>query len=70
MKTLVEVTMNDRTIKNIEIENYDPVQLAEELNSSNKNMIALGNCVLQRYSIIRIIPVESLNEKDEESKED
>lgn len=69
MKTLVEITMNDRTIKNIEIENYDPVQLAEELNSPNKNMIALGDCVLQRYSIIRIVPVELLNEKDEE-KED
>lgn len=69
MKTLVEITMNDRTIKNIEIENYDPVQLAEELNSPNKNMIALGDCVLQRYSIIRIVPVELLDEKDEE-KED
>lgn len=69
MKTLVEITMNDRTIKNIEIENYDPVQLAEELNTPNKNMIALGDCVLQRYSIIRIVPVELLDEKDEE-KED
>lgn len=69
MKTLVEITMNDRTIKNIEIENYDPVQLAEQLNSPNKNMIALGDCVLQRYSIIRIVPVELLDEKDEE-KED
>lgn len=67
MKTLVEITMNDRTIKNIEIENYDPVQLAEELNSSNKNMIALGDCVLQRYSIIRIIPVSLLEEENEEN---
>lgn len=67
MKTLVEITMNDRTIKNIEIENYDPVQLAEELNSPNKNMIALGDCVLQRYSIIRIIPVSLLEEENEEN---
>jgi len=67
MKTLVEITMNDRTIKNIEIENYDPVKLAEELNSPNKNMIALGDCVLQRYSIIRIIPVALLEEENKEN---
>lgn len=67
MKTLVEITMNDRTIKNIEIEDYDPVKLAEELNSPNKNMIALGNCVLQRYSIIRIIPVALLEEENKEN---
>ena len=60
-KTLVEITMNDRTIKNIEIENYDPAALAEELNSSDKNMMALGDCVLQRYSIIRIVPVGLLD---------
>lgn len=67
MKTLVEITMNDRTIKNIEIENYDPVKLAEELNSPNKNMIALGDCVLQRYSIIRIIPMSLLEEENKEN---
>ncbi|MBM7598106.1 hypothetical protein JOC34_000463 [Virgibacillus halotolerans] len=67
----VEVKMNDGIIKNLTIDNYDAEEIAERLNDSKHNMIALGSgsraVVVQRYSIVRITPVEL---KDEDQNED
>lgn len=65
-----EIKMNDGTIKNVIIDNYDAKTIAEELNSTDKNMIAIGSgesaVVVQRFSVVRITP----NEVVEKSEED
>lgn len=64
MENKFEIKMNDGTIKNVIIENYDAEEIANELNNPDKNMIAIGTgsgaVVVQRYSVIRITPIEYL----------
>lgn len=67
--TLVDVKMNDGWIERVAVENYDAKVLEEELNDSSKNMVAIGNIVAQRYSVIRITPTD-LNSNEENIGED
>lgn len=62
-----EVKLNDGVIKNVIIEDYDARKIADELNNPDHNMIALGNVVVQRYSVIRITPIDEIEEEKEES---
>lgn len=54
--TELVVTMNDRTKISAEVENYDPKALAAELNDNSKNYVDIGDIVVQRYSVTRIVP--------------
>lgn len=64
--TLVNVKMNDGTIlENVEIEDYDASKIAEKLNDNSNNMVAIGEIVAQRYSIVRITPIDLDFDKEE-----
>lgn len=54
-----EVKMNDGVLRDVTIEGYSAVELADELNNPDKNMIAIGDVVVQRYSVVRITPIET-----------
>lgn len=54
----ITVTTNNGEKIVVFIENYSAVELAEQLNDSSKNMIALGDNVVQRFAVTSIIPVK------------
>lgn len=67
MSTIVTIKSNDGTIRDVEIENYDPEEITKQLNDSSSNYVNIGDVILQRYSVIRINPVDY--EEDEEDAE-
>ncbi|HEX5519570.1 MAG TPA: hypothetical protein VFX18_03935 [Candidatus Nitrosocosmicus sp.] len=62
--TKLEIRFNDQTSINVEVEDYNPLELVETLNDQRKQMIVLGDVILQKYSIIRISPVKELNDAE------
>lgn len=59
-----EVKMSDGIIRNVTIEDYDSDKMAEELNNTEKQMIAIGDIVVQRFSVVRIIPAELIEDEE------
>lgn len=70
--THTEIKMNDGTRFLLDIEDYNAEDIAEKLNNSDSNMVALGSgedaIVVQRYSVVRVSPVKA--EEKEEDEED
>lgn len=69
MKTKIEVVTNNKT-KIIEVEGYDGVAVAKDLNDSSKQVIAIGTgssaIVVNRYSVTGVFPyVEEVVAVDE-----
>jgi len=58
----LKVELNNGTNFIIEIENYDPVELEDKLNNHEKYLVALGNAIVQKHSIVSIMPVGVVNE--------
>lgn len=52
----VIVYLNDGTNFEVRIENYDPIAVAEQLNDGSKSMIVFGYYVVQRYSVVKVMP--------------
>lgn len=52
----VTILLDDGKKIKVEVEEYDAHRLATSINKSGDNMIAIGDCVLQKYSIVRIVP--------------
>ncbi|MBP1083511.1 hypothetical protein ACFFJQ_06980 [Bacillus capparidis] len=52
----VEVRLTDGTTITAQVDNYIPQEIADLLNDNSKSMSALGDIVLQRYSVMRITP--------------
>ncbi|AKC02671.1 hypothetical protein CPT_Stills43 [Bacillus phage Stills] len=50
------VYLNDGTNFEVRIENYDPIAVAEQLNDATKSMIVFGYYVVQRYSVVKVMP--------------
>lgn len=69
-----EIKLNDGVIRNVIIDEYDPVQIAEDLNNPDKHMIAIGTgdgaVVVQRYSVVRIVPSDIEEESNENDSDD
>ena len=59
-KTKVSVRLHDGGEYVTEIENFDAKALAEELNNSSRTngAVAIGDMVVQRTNIARIVPVQ------------
>lgn len=65
MDNKYEIKMNDGVSIIVVIEGYNAEVLANELNDIEKNMLAIGNVVVQRYSVLRITPyIEIVEEVD------
>lgn len=62
-KTKVSVRLHDGGEYVTEIENFDAAKIAEELNNSSRTsgVVALGDMVVQRTNIARIVPVQDEN---------
>lgn len=56
----LEISLNDNSKITVEVDEYNPQDLAEKLNDNQKNVIVIGDAILQRYSIIRIMPVKGV----------
>ncbi|AKA61472.1 hypothetical protein CPT_Stahl44 [Bacillus phage Stahl] len=50
------VYLNDGTNFEVRIEDYDPMAIAEQLNDATKSMIVFGYYVVQRYSVVKVMP--------------
>lgn len=57
MSQLVDIVLVDQIIKSVAVENYDHKKMRRELDNSKKRMIAIGDTVVQRYSVIKIVPI-------------
>lgn len=66
--TKVEIKLNDGVIRNVNIDNYNAHAIAEDLNNPDKHMMAIGDVVVQRYSVVRIVPID-LNEEPKNDTE-
>lgn len=65
MDNKYEIKMNDGVSIIVVIEGYSAEVIANELNDTEKNMLAIGNVVVQRYSVSRITPyIEIVEEVD------
>ncbi|ALC80452.1 hypothetical protein AM592_01780 [Bacillus gobiensis] len=53
----VEVRLNDGTTITAQVDNYIPQEIADLLNDDSRTMSALGDVVVQRYSVVRITPI-------------
>jgi hypothetical protein len=56
-KTQVSIRLNDNTEVKTEIADFDSKKIAEILNDDSSNMIALGDVVLHRSTVVRVIPL-------------
>ena len=56
------VYLNDGTNFEVRIENYDPIAVAEQLNDATKSMIVFGYYVVQRYSVVKVMPKPTVAE--------
>lgn len=56
---LVQIKMNDGETFEVTIENYSAEALAEKINDRASNVIAIGNMVIQKHAVIRIMPVQT-----------
>lgn len=61
--TELQIRLNDGTKFYVEVENYDAEEMAERINDETKNMIVIGSAVVQRYSIVRVIPRDEIEEQ-------
>lgn len=52
----IEVKMNDGLTFIATVDNYSASQLVEDLNDNAKQMIAIGDVIVQRYSVSWIKP--------------
>lgn len=59
MITVVNIKTTDGDIGNISVKDYDAEQLTEELNDNSKNYVDIGNTIIRRNSVIRIVPVDT-----------
>jgi len=57
--TKLEILLDDGKRVLVEVEDYDANKLAISINKTGENMIAIGDCVLQKFSIVRIVPENS-----------
>ena len=68
--TKILIKMNDGSTQTVEVENYDAEEIAERLNNNQNNMCGIGSgasaIVCQRYSVIRITPVDLVDDSDDE----
>lgn len=54
--TKLEILLDDGKKILVEVEDYDAKTLAVAINKTGENMIAIGDCVLQKFSIVRVVP--------------
>ena len=54
--TKLEILLDDGKKILVEVEDYDAKTLAVTINKTGENMIAIGDCVLQKFSIVRVVP--------------
>lgn len=64
--TTVKIKMNDGQTFLVDIENYDPAALTEELNG-NKTFINIGDLIVQRYSVVHVTPTKEDETEEEET---
>ena len=64
----VQVTMNDGLKITVDMENYNAQEIEEVLNNQSNTMVALGDIIVQRYSITRMVPEEQPAEVNTEIK--
>lgn len=50
----LKVRLDDGEDLLTEVEEFDAKKIADELNSTGKNMYAIGDLVVQRFSVIRV----------------
>jgi len=67
-KMNVQVTMNDGLKITVDMENYNAQEIEEVLNNQSNTMVALGDIIVQRYSITRMVPEEQPAEVNTEIK--
>lgn len=58
----LEIRLNDHTSTIVEVDKYNPNELAERLNDPNLQMVVIGDAVLQRYGILRVAPYKEVTE--------
>lgn len=54
----VEVTLNDNTVIKVYVENYNPLDVLQSINSAGGGMVAIGEAVLQASQIVRIMRIK------------
>jgi len=66
----ITVKMNDGTTQIVEVADYDAQEIADMLNDNQNNMCAIGTgasaVVVQRYSVVRVTPVDLVDDSDDE----
>lgn len=56
-KMKVAVKLHDGTQFETEVENFDAKSIASELNNDSNSLTAIGDVVVHRSNIARIVPV-------------
>ncbi|WP_363549525.1 hypothetical protein [Caldifermentibacillus hisashii] len=59
--TRLEITCHNGDVFEIEVEVYDPIAINEKLNNNELLTVVIGELVLSRIDIKRIIPVTSVD---------
>lgn len=58
-----EIQVDGDSLTNVEIEGFDANKLAEDLNDTKRNMIAIGELVVQRHEVTRVVPMSNLEDE-------
>ncbi|MGG3235812.1 hypothetical protein ABEP17_20525 [Priestia flexa] len=54
----IEIKTNDGTIIRTFMENYNAQELMKVLNNATDSLVAVGNIIILRYEISRIVPLK------------
>lgn len=60
-KTLVEISTMDRQKFQVEVDNFDAVAINEALNAEDTRTVVIGDAILDRTNVMRVIPVKGGN---------
>lgn len=54
----IKVICHDGTVYPTELEEYNPVQIAEMINDESKSVIAIGDVIVHRTNVSRVVKAE------------
>lgn len=53
----IEIQTTDRQKIQVEVKNYDAVKVNEELNTGDGRTIVIGDAILDKSNVMRVIPI-------------
>lgn len=61
-KNKVEITTMDRKKFIVEVDNFDALAINEQMNAEDTRTVIIGDAILDRNNIMRVIPVAASEE--------